>query len=297
MPFHLSPKACPVCESAGNFRFIRDFSSGDGDFSLYQCPECSVQIWTPFKNPGVAWYEAQTSYRAQEPNLYRGYHKAAIAMCGALKGHMRVVDLGCGTAEFIYELHKLGHEVWGVDSDKIDIELAGKWFGLEHLYASATADFLARPDLPKFDVVTFFEVLEHLDDPLDFMRRAAGLLKPGGRIIMSVPSRERMWSDSYHWDFPPHHISRWNAGALKRLAEKAGLEVLSVRYADQYHHFVELLSMFVTEPLRRAGRGRYVVVPAYYAFVVLPAALLGLVGRIINPKNGVMVSELAVKKS
>ena len=57
-------------------------------------------------------------------------------------------------------------------------EIAKERFGLENVYAVSFEDFLKRTDLPSFDIITFFEVIEHLDKPLEFILSVKRLLNP-----------------------------------------------------------------------------------------------------------------------
>lgn len=281
-----STPACPICAAAG----CRALGSRDS-YTLFACPGCQAQFWSPFRNPGRAWYEQQAQYRSDPPRLYRGYHRAFLRRLAALPPASRILDLGCGSGALVVELARRGQEVWGVDTDRLNIEIAQRHAPNAHLFASSLEDFLARADLPRFDVVTCFEVLEHLDDPLGFLRRVAGLLQPQGLLVLSVPSRERFWPNLYAWDFPPFHLSRWNEAALAALFHRAGLAVGRVVYTDQYIHFKELFSGFarrLTEPAKRV-RGGYRLVALFT--ITLPAALLRLVTLLVPNRNGVMVAE------
>lgn len=69
----------------------------------------------------------------------------------------------------------------------------------------------------KFDVVTFFEVLEHQDKPKQFLENVGKLLKPNGFIAGSVPNRDFILKE-INWkyfsvDYPPHHFLRFSSKA------------------------------------------------------------------------------------
>jgi len=270
----------------------------DSSYSLYECQKCKVQFWSPFRNPGSEWYEAQEHYRLDEPKVYRGYHMTFLDSSPVFPQGTRVLDIGCGTGELLGELHKRNCEVWGVDSDKRDIEVAKQFFGLSNLYAMPLDDFFLKMDLPLFDIITFFEVLEHLDNPLAFIDNVKKLLKPGGRIIMSVPSRDRMLANLYDWDFPPYHLSRWNVTAISNLFAKIGFKINSIKYSDETMHFLELFTGLLRKMPSRFRPGRLLGSrPEGWLFIRLPATVLLLLGIIVRPvtniRNGVMVIELA----
>ena len=295
------PEICPVCLKTSEFNFLRLYAFKDSSFSLYECSGCEAQFWLPFKNPGAEWYEEQENYRLKEPKIYRGYHKMFLKSHPSFAKGTRVLDVGCGTGELLGELHKRGCEVWGVDADKRDIETARKYFGLRNLYAMPLGDFFRKPELPLFDIVTFFEVLEHLDDPLEFIRNVKKILKPGGRIVLSVPSRDRMLVNLYEWDFPPYHLSRWNESAIRKLFERINFKPDYINYADAKMHFLELFySLLKNRPPRRRLNRLIGTRLECYIFVLLPALILWFAGVVSRPvtkiRNGVIVVELILQE-
>lgn len=322
MPFQQSPKICPVCLEESHFKFIRDYQSKNGNFSLYECLKCDVQFWAPFKNPGVEWYESQEQYRVKEFKIYRGYHKKFLRLHPVFSKNTRVLDLGCGSGEFLNELQKRGCEVWGVDSDRIDIELAKQQFELKNLYAMSFDDFFKKLGLPQFNIITFFEVIEHLDDPLGFIQKIKKFLKPDGKIFLSTPSRERIMSDNYEWDFPPYHLTRWNETAIRKLLQKVNLKIISISYVDQFWHLFEMfrgkIKMNLVNKTKRAldvdeknenkEQGvnnvkkvfvKLIHTGAYlkdYIFAGIPAGFLWSISKILRINNGIIVIEFNIKK-
>lgn len=81
----------------------------------------------------------------------------------------------------------------------------------------------------KFDVVTFFEVLEHQAEPARFLEKVKACLRTRGYVALSVPNRERWLTGPDVLDYPPNHFLRWNAGSLRRFLGSRGFEVLSVK--------------------------------------------------------------------
>lgn len=328
MPLKPSPNICPICKKGNNFEFLRDYSLRDNDFSLYECVKCSVQFWEPFKNLGAKWYEAQEKYTtatAKEPRLYRGYHKKFLALYPVFPKNTKVLDIGCGRGEFLYELQKRGCECWGVDLTKSAIRTAKDRFNLQNLFAMKLEEFFQEKELPKFDIITSFEVIEHLDDPLSFIQGIKKHIKPKGKIILSTPSRERLMRDMYEWDFPPWHISRWNEKAMSNLFKKINFEISSIHYVDQFFHLFELFSekaqfglvKKINKPTQNKQISSIQTQPAQnfpskpklftiliqkaaklknFIIAGIPAFLVWGFGKIARIKNGVMVIEFVPSK-
>ena len=111
-----------------------------------------------------------------------------------------LLDIGCCYGDFLNAARKRGFEIRGIDISRRSIEAAKDLFGFKNIYAESIDLFSKRTDIPKFDVVTFFDVIEHLDDPRSFVREIAGVLKKNGLIIFSTPDRECL--KGWH-DYPP----------------------------------------------------------------------------------------------
>jgi SAM-dependent methyltransferase len=81
------------------------------------------------------------------------------------------------------------------------------------------------------EMLTLFQVVEHVSAPVKFVSAAARLVKPGGYISIAVPSDRRMLGLLHHdpADWPPHHVSRWRIKDLKELGGKSGLEFVECK--------------------------------------------------------------------
>lgn len=97
----------------------------------------------------------------------------------------RLLDLGCATGFFAEKAQAAGYDVTGVDASEWSIALARRRCPLARFEAS-TFDSLSFE--AEFDVITLWDVLEHVHSPRDLVTRLAGWLKPGGLLLMSMPN-------------------------------------------------------------------------------------------------------------
>ncbi|MBI5562905.1 MAG: class I SAM-dependent methyltransferase [Deltaproteobacteria bacterium] len=214
-------RACPLCLKSSEARRTGVF----GEYAMYLCAECGVEYSDPFKGPGPAWYEDSGTYGAgrvitKRPEWYHREALAALAPGGSL------LDVGCGTGIFLNEARRRGFDAWGIDFDKNNIAVARSRYGLDRVYCMSAADLMLKSGGIRFDAVTFFEVLEHLDAPAGFLDGLKGLLRPGGLIAMSVPNRDRFIDTLGQGDSPPNHLTRWSAEGLRAFLERSGFEVV-----------------------------------------------------------------------
>ncbi len=82
----------------------------------------------------------------------------------------------------------------------------------------------------KYDVVCCFQVLEHVPNPGKFIKACLDCLKPGGRLIVAVPSADSFIRDAvnFYLNMPPHHASTWTDHSLEKVAELNQLRIMHV---------------------------------------------------------------------
>jgi 2-polyprenyl-3-methyl-5-hydroxy-6-metoxy-1,4-benzoquinol methylase len=136
-------------------------------------------------------------------------------------GACRALDIGAGGGEFAYLLGRAtGMAVTGIEPNEGYAGHARRTLGLDLLVSPLHE---ALPGGEPFDLVTMFHVLEHLCDPGAALARLATWLAPGGLAVVEVPNVEATCQAPGHL-FHAAHLYNFNAAALERLGQKAGLE-------------------------------------------------------------------------
>jgi SAM-dependent methyltransferase len=130
----------------------------------------------------------------------------------------RVLDIGCRYGA-LTRSYLDGNEVVGVDVDREALAEAAR-LGIETHWADADAP-LAFPDA-SFDVVVTGELLEHIRDPAGLVAEAARVLRPGGRIVGSVPNGFRLknrlrFLAGHEPDNDPTHLHLFSERAIRRM--------------------------------------------------------------------------------
>ena len=99
------------------------------------------------------------------------------------------LDVGCGAGLVCEPMARLGADVTGVDASAENIGVASAHAESSALDIRYMAGELASLNLGTFDLVTSFEVIEHVADKLVFLKQLAASLKPDGMLVMSTPNR------------------------------------------------------------------------------------------------------------
>jgi 2-polyprenyl-3-methyl-5-hydroxy-6-metoxy-1,4-benzoquinol methylase len=165
--------------------------------------------------PDARWYEQIYGGRDEELLPLEPGHKYFFADAAAPRGG-ELLDVGCGTGNFLAAARNAGYRVTGIELDRNAARFAKEQLGLQKVLPLTISEFAAQNRGEKFDLVTFFEVLEHQAAPAEFLRSVKSCLKPRGSIALSVPNRERWLTGPDVLDYPPNHFLRWNADALKK---------------------------------------------------------------------------------
>lgn len=133
----------------------------------------------------------------------------------------RVLDAGCGTGRNLAEYRLLGAAV-GVDASEAALS------SNKSSSAAAAASVNALPFRPgSFDLVCATDVIEHLDDDVAALAGMRRVSKPLGRLLLTVPAYQALWSES---DVQLHHRRRYSARRLSRAVGQAGWQVERMTY-------------------------------------------------------------------
>ncbi len=244
----MTEPSCPVCKS-GAIRLNRQL----GQYALYQCAECQL-VFAP-NSFGVevdysSIYETPEYIQEQVDSIGKQQNLGAFAEIITYRPFFREVsvhkgktllDVGCGVGRFCQGAHANGWDVCGIDVSKTAIE-TGKRFAKFPMQVSTLQEMVDGGR--RFDVVTAFEVLEHLDDPVAFIRQCAEVVMPGGELFFTVPNwdckeaQEATRSDL----IPPVHVLFFTLPSLRRAISEAGLTIQGIGHirSDVYPGFQRL---------------------------------------------------------
>ena len=236
---------CPLCKSP-NVTLLETLHSDDlnimyaNSFGIQcaikspqlgyrECKECGLRFFWPM--------EAGDEYLYEKLQAFDWYYMAdkeehQIAMRFLPKSGT-VLEVGAGKAAFA---SMVGVDRYtGLEFNDRAIERASQ-SGIK-LHKESVEAHAAMGG--QYDAVVSFQVLEHVSLPFEFVQGCVGCLKPGGILIIAVPSRDGFAGQAVNHilDMPPHHVSHWSEITLRKLADMFGLEVIFMEHETvaDYH--------------------------------------------------------------
>jgi len=148
-------------------------------------------------------------------------------------GAGRVLDIGSGYGFFRVALEEAGYHHEGLEVSSFARAVAQTSYG-HHSHAGTLADHYAEWT-ERYDVVTMFDLIEHVSDPDEFMRQVAHVLRPGGAVGIKTPNVDcpeaQVFGPHYH-SLKREHLAYFTARSLGATAALAGLQECDVRTAS-----------------------------------------------------------------
>jgi 2-polyprenyl-3-methyl-5-hydroxy-6-metoxy-1,4-benzoquinol methylase len=225
-------------------------ASGDTPLQdrLVRCKRCRLV----YVSPRPAHQEIEHAYEAVDNSLYlaQGQDRLAtfrsalrwIEAQGVKKGS--VLDVGCAGGFFVKAAQDAGWKATGIELSRHLCEFGSRQLGIQIIPGT-----LERTTLPEnsFDLITFWDVLEHVSDPRDTLERAYRLLKPGGHLLVNYPNYNSIWAKLFGrrwWFLIDVHIYYFTPRTLNQLLRKTGFKMRAEKL-----HFQQLSLGYVLQRL------------------------------------------------
>ncbi|MBF0422547.1 MAG: class I SAM-dependent methyltransferase [Magnetococcales bacterium] len=245
---NLQPQHCPICDRSTPTREWApaqvDFSSLDKfafssrklpefmHFRLTRCLICDVVFANPA--PPIDWLmhhyqEAAFASSGESMLAARSYAALVAPLIPSLPSTTGALDIGAGDGAFLQQLLHLGFtRVRGVEPSQAPILMADP--GIRPLLEHGM--FTGREvDPESLSLVTCFQTLEHVVQPLDLCRKVADLLQPGGTFLVAVHNY-RAWPARLLGTRSPiydiQHLQLYSPSAIRSLLERVGLQRIHV---------------------------------------------------------------------
>lgn len=259
---------CPICESQTSASIVADIVwaspiPGPKSYLAVRCSRCSVMAAEPMPSSEVLdeyysnYHQTQThelEYRTTElPRLHDPIIDELLKHIKNRSGPS-FFDYGFGAGAFLIRLAERGFPAIGADFGSQNVDQIHRLSSSRGLAIRVyEIGDLGMEDVGResIDCLTMFQVIEHLPNPLQALRRLRHLLKPYGIVYIEVPhqeglffhvknlirpviNRRNMWGPLS----PPQHVLGFNRDSLRTLIDRAGFELIELRdfpVADGVH--------------------------------------------------------------
>lgn len=231
----MSVNTCPICQTPASIT-----TRCLGSFELFACPVCALHFApaafdVPVDYTAIystsEYVEAQVQFlNNKDPHRAKTYptYRPFFSRLRTSRGRS-LLDVGCGVGRFSQAASVSGWKVTGIDISEEAIALGREQADFPMLNCTLE-DVIASGK--RFQVITAFEVIEHLSDPVHFLSTVSAALTPNGEFFGTVPnwdSPEVQNATRPDW-IPPVHLCYHTDRSLRALAEKAGFRSVTVGY-------------------------------------------------------------------
>lgn len=282
-----SVTACKLCGGASAPFIVRD------GFPIVKCAACGFMFavlpegydLTALYKRDSYWNEGgEIHYLSGYDHYWRGvrrYYEARIPRIKGLCKSTRMLEIGCADGKFLAIARRNGFDVSGVEMSELMRERCRRNLGCP-VYASIDE---LPPSTPPFDCVVLFEVIEHTEDPIGFLKQVRELVAPGGLIALSTPNFAcdpaiQTPQEFMHFS-PPAHVCYFSSTTLSACVRKAGFEPAAIAacFAGQEVPMPAWMAAML-RPLRRGKRR------------LRPGGLIGNVLKVYLRRRGLGLTEM-----
>jgi 2-polyprenyl-3-methyl-5-hydroxy-6-metoxy-1,4-benzoquinol methylase len=214
-----------------------------------KCKDCHLVYMNPIEKVSKTNEYYHNARNTHAPTIRDSYLRTAKSQVNLVKKHANgtnLLDIGCAQGFFLFSALQAGYKVKGIEISQDAAEYAKTEFGLD--VAAKAFEELQFPG-NHYDVVTLWQVLEHVPYPLDILREVRRILKPGGLLAVSTPNITGLPSKLLRtkwWDIKRLHINQFSTRTLVDILRNA--EFKSVSPAS-YKGFISL-SILLTMMLK-----------------------------------------------
>ncbi len=228
-------ESCPLCGGAASRWLVKN------DLPIQRCAACDNRFLAPADIPAdlESLYTAEyftggvatgyPTYQQDAPMLERNFAER-VRRIRRWHAPGRILDVGAAYGYFVKAAREAGWQASGVELAPDVARDASKLAQAEII----AGDFLRVPLAPGFDVITMFDVIEHVRDPLAWLVRARELLAPGGLLVIETGDVASPWARllGRHWYFldPPQHLWYFTGDGLAALLARAGFRAPPERW-------------------------------------------------------------------
>ncbi len=263
---------CPVCQSP-KIAFAltaKDHTVSSEFFDIWHCSRCQARFTQNIPDEASIGNYYKSEEYISHSNTQKGvvnkvYHivrnftlrqkrNRVQKLSGLQEGS--ILDIGCGTGEFLNMMQKSSWQVLGLEPDEEARKGASDNYGIKVQPSLTLFDLEAE----QFDVVSMWHVLEHVHQLHEYLETIHSILKSSGIFLIAVPNYQSLDAEKYQASWAaydvPRHLYHFEANAMKYLLAQYGFELTKMYSMPFDAFYVSLLS-------EKYKKGKIRLIPAF----------------------------------
>jgi SAM-dependent methyltransferase len=243
---------CPVCGNYNSARF--QVRHRRPDYAVVECLDCTFHFiprafrksvdYTRYKSADVAAEVAKSDVWLKiQRNLLR------YRLIRKYRGSGKIYDIGCGFGHFLLTGKQLGYDVSGVEMSRANAAYVRGALGIR----IDEGDFLSEKTGGRYDILTLWDVLEHMDRADRVIEKASRMAKAGGYLFIQVPALDSFLASVLKggwWAVGLDHVNYFSRRTVSRLLSRHGFEVVKIASSIELKNIL----VYVILPKLRKGR-------------------------------------------
>jgi 2-polyprenyl-3-methyl-5-hydroxy-6-metoxy-1,4-benzoquinol methylase len=260
--------SCSNCksQSARNLGLIEGYKKGSF-FDIFSCTNCGVNYASPlkidnyiynsiYKNvervPGYSrYYKLSESILTEKDPLdfisksEDCYYAVIEYLKKDIKNNkkVKIIEIGCGQGYLTYALKSAGFNITGIDISQEAIILAKKKYGGNYYCGNLESFIKKTKGKPGYIICT--ELIEHLENPIHFVKNMLSLVSKGGKLIVTTPNKIDRNKSIWDTDLPPVHLWWFTRKSMVKMAEKIGCKIDFFNFTDYFKNNSVLKDYFL----------------------------------------------------
>jgi 2-polyprenyl-3-methyl-5-hydroxy-6-metoxy-1,4-benzoquinol methylase len=244
---------CSVCGNNKEDQFKLKYEKEN--FSVVTCNGCGFHFIPPYYRKQIEYTQYKNAdvtaaVKAGNNWIKVQRHKLRFRFIQKYIKSGKLFDLGAGWGHFMLAGKELGYEVYGVEiSEQPYLYCVNELkLPVDHI------DFFQMDETKKFDVITMWDVLEHIDKADDFLEKCSKLTQPGGYLFLQVPQIDSYFAKRHrdNWKMMGlDHVNYFGKETIRKILEKNGYEMLEIKSSFE----IKLFIMYTLLPLIKKLKG------------------------------------------
>lgn len=245
---------CCVCGNSNPKEFSLVYKREN--FDVLTCNKCSFYFIPPFYRKQIKYQNYKDDSVTQAIRSGNNWvkiqrHKLRFKFIQKYIKSGKLFDLGAGWGHFMLAGKELGYDVYGIEISeqpylycKNDLKLP-----VDHI------DFFQMDESNQFDIITMWDVLEHIDKADDFLVKCNKLTKPGGYLVIQVPQIDSYFAKKHqsNWKMMGlDHVNYFSKKTITQILNNHGYEVLKIKSSFE----IKLFIMYTILPLLKRFKAK-----------------------------------------